>query len=136
MTEAIDWLPDGTPFSPRFNDRYHSENGGLDQARQVFLHGCGLPAAWAGQAQWRILETGFGFGLNFLVTWAAWRADAQRPRLLHFISTEAWPVSAADLLRAASAHPELAPLAQELHDQFWGCCPACTASRLTAGACC
>ena len=68
MSEPIDWLPDGTPFSPRFGDRYHSENGGLDQAHQVFLHGCGLPAAWAGQAQWRILETGFGFGLNFLVT--------------------------------------------------------------------
>ena len=80
MPEPIDWLPDGTPFSPRFSDRYHSENGGLDQARQVFLHGCGLPAAWAGQAQWRILETGFGFGLNFLVTWAAWRADAARSR--------------------------------------------------------
>ena len=123
MSEPIDWLPDGTPYSPRFGDRYHSENGGLDQAHQVFLHGCGLPAAWAGSAQWRILETGFGFGLNFLVTWAAWRADAQRPRLLHFISTEAWPVSAADLLRAASAHPELAPLAQELHDQFWGLLP-------------
>ena len=123
MSEPIDWLPDGTPYSPRFGDRYHSENGGLDQAHQVFLHGCGLPAAWAGQAQWRILETGFGFGLNFLVTWAAWRTDAQRPRLLHFISTEAWPVSAADLLRAASAHPELAPLAQELHDQFWGLLP-------------
>ena len=123
MSEPIDWLPDGTPYSPRFGDRYHSENGGLDQAHQVFLHGCGLPAAWAGRAQWRILETGFGFGLNFLVTWAAWRVDVQRPRLLHFISTEAWPVSAADLLRAASAHPELAPLAQELHDQFWGLLP-------------
>jgi hypothetical protein len=70
-----------------------------------------------------MLETGFGFGLNFLVTWAAWRADPQRPRLLHFISTEAWPVSAADLLRAASAHPELAPLAEELHAQWWGLLP-------------
>ncbi|UCU97643.1 FAD-dependent 5-carboxymethylaminomethyl-2-thiouridine(34) oxidoreductase MnmC [Acidovorax radicis] len=123
MPERIDWLPDGTPFSPRFGDRYHSENGGLEQALQVFLHGCGLPAAWAGAAQWRILETGFGFGLNFLVTWAAWRADPQRPRILHFVSTEAWPVSAADLLRATCAHPELASLAQELHDQFWGLLP-------------
>lgn len=123
MSEPIDWLPDGTPYSPRFGDRYHSENGGLDQARRVFLQGCGLPAAWAGQPQWRVLETGFGFGLNFLVTWAAWRADPQRPRLLHFISTEAWPVSAADLLRATSAHPELAPLAEQLHAQWWGLLP-------------
>lgn len=123
MSEPIDWLPDGTPYSPRFGDRYHSENGGLDQARRVFLQGCGLPAAWADQPQWRVLETGFGFGLNFLVTWAAWRADPQRPRLLHFISTEAWPVSAADLLRATTAHPELAPLAELLHAQWWGLLP-------------
>ena len=51
MSEPIDWLPDGTPFSPRFNDRYRSETGGLTQARDVFLHGCGLPAAWAGASQ-------------------------------------------------------------------------------------
>ena len=123
MSEPIDWLPDGTPYSPRFGDRYHSENGGLDQARRVFLHGCGLPEAWAGQSQWRILETGFGFGLNFLVTWAAWRTDPERPTLLHFVSTEAWPVSAADLLRATSVHPDLAPLAEALHQQWWGLLP-------------
>lgn len=123
MSEPVEWLPDGTPYSPRFGDRYHSENGGLTQARQVFLHGCGLPAAWAGQTQWRILETGFGFGLNFLVTWAAWRADPARCTLLHFVSTEAWPVGAENLLRATSVHPELAPLARELHAQWWGLLP-------------
>lgn len=124
MAEPLQWLPDGTPYSARFGDRYHSSaNAGLDQAEGVFLRGCGLPDAWAGQAQWRILETGFGLGLNFLVTWAAWRAHAQRPRLLHFVSTEAWPVNADDLLRAHAAHPQLAPLAQQLHAQFWGLLP-------------
>lgn len=133
ISEPVDWLPDGTPYSPRFGDRYHSENGGLDQARRVFLQGCGLPGAWAGQPQWRILETGFGFGLNFLVTWAAWRADPARPTLLHFVSTEAWPVSAADLLRATTAHPELAPLAQELHRQWWGLLPGVHRLRFDGG---
>ena len=123
MAESIDWLDDGTPYSPRFGDRYHSEHGGMAQSREVFLHGCGLPQAWAGAAQWRILETGFGFGLNFLTTWAAWRADPRQPTLLHFVSLEAWPVSAADLLRAAQRHPELLPLAQELHAQYWGLLP-------------
>ncbi|MFN7153386.1 MAG: FAD-dependent 5-carboxymethylaminomethyl-2-thiouridine(34) oxidoreductase MnmC [Acidovorax sp.] len=133
MTEPIEWLPDGTPYSARFGDRYHSENGGLDQARKVFLHGCGLPAAWAGAPQWRILETGFGFGLNFLVTWAAWRADPARPTLLHFVSTEAWPVSAADLLRATTAHADLAPLAEELHRQWWGLLPGVHRLRFDEG---
>ncbi len=118
MAEAIQWLADGTPFSPRFGDRYRSESGGLAQAREVFLHGCGLPAAWGHQPQWRILETGFGLGLNFLVTWAAWRADPQRPRLLHFASIEAWPASADDLLRSFDAHPDLQPLAIQLHAQW------------------
>lgn len=123
MSETIEWMPDGTPYSPRFADRYHSENGGLDQARQVFLAGCGLPGAWAGQTQWRILETGFGFGLNFLVTWAAWKADPARPRRLHFISTEAFPVTAHDLRRALPQSPELRALATQLAEQFHGLLP-------------
>ena len=123
MSEAIQWLADGTPFSPRFNDRYHSEGGGLAQAREVFLHGCGLPGAWADQPQWRIMETGFGLGLNFLVTWAAWRADPQRPKLLHFVSIEAWPASADDLQRSFPLDPELQALAAQLHAQWWGLTP-------------
>lgn len=123
MPERIEWLPDGTPYSPRFGDRYRSELGGLAQSREVFLRGCGLPEAWANQPQWRILETGFGLGLNFLVSWQAWKADPARPRLLHFVSTEAFPASAADMLRAAAAHPELMPLAQQLQAQCWGLLP-------------
>ncbi|MBC7609233.1 MAG: FAD-dependent 5-carboxymethylaminomethyl-2-thiouridine(34) oxidoreductase MnmC [Polaromonas sp.] len=127
MPERIDWLDDGTasgaPFSPRFGDRYRGELGGLDQSREVFLNGCGLPAAWANHQQWKILETGFGLGLNFLVTWAAWKADPLRPRMLHFVSTEAFPASAEDVLRGAFAHPELLPLATELKVQFWGLLP-------------
>ncbi|MES2383117.1 MAG: FAD-dependent 5-carboxymethylaminomethyl-2-thiouridine(34) oxidoreductase MnmC [Pseudomonadota bacterium] len=123
MPELIEWLADGTPYSPRFGDRYRSELGGLAQSREVFLRGCGMPEAWAHQPQWRILETGFGLGLNFLVTWQAWQADPARPRLLHFVSTEAFPASAADMLRAAAAHPELMPLAQQLQAQCWGLLP-------------
>ena len=127
MAERIEWLDDGTasgaPFSPRFGDRYRGELGGINQARDVFLAGCGLPAAWSGQPSWKILETGFGLGLNFLVTWAAWKADPTRPRLLHFVSCEAYPAAASDVLRSATAHPELLPLATELHAQLWGLLP-------------
>ena len=127
MAEVIEWLDDGSaggsPYSPRFADRYRSELGGLEQATEVFLKGCGLPAAWAGQPQWRILETGFGLGLNFLVTWAAWKTDPQRPRLLHFVSTEAFPASAQDVLRSVQSHPGLQALARELQGQLWGLLP-------------
>ena len=127
MPERIEWLEDGTasgaPYSPRFGDRYRAELGGISQARDVFLAGCGLPAAWSNQPQWTVLETGFGLGLNFLVTWQAWKTDSARPRMLHFVSTEAYPASAADVLRAASAHPDLLTLATQLHAQLWGLLP-------------
>jgi tRNA 5-methylaminomethyl-2-thiouridine biosynthesis bifunctional protein len=123
MSETLAWQADGTPFSPRFQDRYRGENGGLAQARDVFLGGCDLPAAWAGQPKWCVLETGFGLGLNFLLTWQAWQMDPARPKLLHVVSTEAFPVAADDLLRAAQAHPALMPFAIELHAQFWGLLP-------------
>lgn len=127
MPERVDWqadgTPEGSPFNPRFLDRYRSEQGGMDQAREVFLKGCGLPGLWAGQQQWCILENGFGLGLNFLVAWQAWHAAPKRPRLLHFVSTEAYPVSAADLLRAAATQPDLLPLAAQLAAQFWGLLP-------------
>ncbi|UXC19510.1 FAD-dependent 5-carboxymethylaminomethyl-2-thiouridine(34) oxidoreductase MnmC [Comamonas squillarum] len=134
MTETVQWMADGTPYSPRFGDRYHSEAAhALSQAEQVFLAGCGLPQAWAGHPQWRILETGFGFGLNFLVTWHAWQQDPARPGLLHFVSTEAFPIAAADLLAQARKFPHLLPLAEELAAQWWGLLPGVHRLRLAGG---
>lgn len=118
MAERVEWQPDGTPRSTRFDDIYRPASGGLEQARHVFLHGCDLPVAWAGRAQWRILETGFGLGLNFLAVWRAWKDDPKRPRILHFVSVEAWPVSADDILRSANDYAELVPLARELAAQW------------------
>jgi len=123
MSEPVEWLPDGTPRSPRFDDIYRSASGGLEQARHVFLGGCGLPAAWAGRPDWRVLETGFGLGLNFLATWDAWRTDPRHSRLLHFASIEAWPVSAEDLVRSAKPFAPLMPLAEQLADQWFGLTP-------------
>jgi len=97
--EPVAWQPEGAPYSPRFGDVYRSRSGGLAQARTVFLGGCGLPAGWRGHEACTILETGFGLGLNFLTTWAAWQADAQRSGRLHFLSVEAFPVAPADLLQ-------------------------------------
>lgn len=121
--EPVAWRADGVPRSERFDDIHHTETGALAQARHVFLDGCGLPVAWSGRQKWRILETGFGLGLNFLTTWQAWRADAGRPRMLHFVSVEAYPVAPEDLLRAAGAYAELRPLAEELAAQWHGLLP-------------
>jgi len=124
MAEPVQWLDDGTPYNPRFRDRYRSElAAGLAQAEGVFMRGCGLPDAWRGQRSFTILETGFGLGLNFLVAWAAWRADPARPERLHFVSVEAFPAGIDDMVRSAQAHPHLLPLAEELRGQYWGLTP-------------
>ncbi len=123
MAEPVDWQADGVPRSQRFDDIYHTETGALAQSRHVFLGGCALPEAWADRPQWRILETGFGLGLSFLSAWQAWRADPRRPRLLHFVSVEAYPVAPADLRRAAASYPELGALAGQLADQWHGLLP-------------
>src|SRR4051812_21487290 len=124
MAEPVEWLADGTPYNPRFRDRYRGEQAhGLAQAEGVFMRGCGLPEGWGGQRSFTILETGFGLGLNFLVAWAAWRADPVRPDRLHFVSVEAFPAGIDDVVRSAQAHPHLLPLAEALRAQYWGLTP-------------
>ncbi|HEY1995595.1 bifunctional tRNA (5-methylaminomethyl-2-thiouridine)(34)-methyltransferase MnmD/FAD-dependent 5-carboxymethylaminomethyl-2-thiouridine(34) oxidoreductase MnmC [Paraburkholderia sp.] len=93
----------GTPFSPRYDDIYHSAVGGLAQAQYVFLQGNGLPGRWQGRRVFTVLETGFGMGINFLMTWALWRQDPARCERLHFVSTEKHPFTRSDLLKAYAA---------------------------------
>ncbi|HRK78275.1 MAG TPA: tRNA (5-methylaminomethyl-2-thiouridine)(34)-methyltransferase MnmD, partial [Thiobacillus sp.] len=104
----------GVPYSAAYGDIYHTADGGAGQARHVFLQGCGLPQAWAHRARFVVLETGFGTGLNFLATWAAWRDDPARPGRLHFLSVEKHPFGAAELARLHAQWPEWAALANEL----------------------
>ncbi|MEO6973429.1 MAG: tRNA (5-methylaminomethyl-2-thiouridine)(34)-methyltransferase MnmD [Rhodoferax sp.] len=121
MSEPVVWADDGSPHSPRFNDRYRSRSGGVAQALHVFLAGCGLPERWRDMAEFTVLETGFGLGINFLTTWAAWEADERRCDRLHFVSIEAYPVAAADIVRSAlvtdcarGENTALAPLSARL----------------------
>lgn len=94
----------------------------MDRARDS-LQGCGLPAAWAGARQWRILETGFGSGLSFLATWQGWREDPQRPGLLHFVAIATQPCDGPQIVLDAAAFPALAPLAHVLAAQWHGLLP-------------
>jgi len=111
---TLAFTPDGTPYAEAFGDVYHSADGGLGQARQVFLGGNGLPGRWADRDHFTILETGFGLGLNFLATWAAWRSDPGRCRRLHFVSVEKHPFAAADLALLYARWPEFCELSAEL----------------------
>ena len=96
----IAWRDD-TPVATRFDDPYYSLGGGLAEARHVFLAGNGLPERL--RDGFRIAELGFGTGLNALVTAAAWTG----PGRVRYTAFEAYPMVAADMMRALQAFPEL-----------------------------
>lgn len=108
----------GVPVSPAYGDVYHSADGGLQQARSVFLQGCGLPHEWQDKSRFVILETGFGLGLNFLATWQAFREHPGHCTRLHFISIEKHPLPADTLAGCHIAWPELAPMAELLRGKW------------------
>lgn len=94
-----------------------------EPAQAVLLQACGLPQAWGGQDAWRILETRFGQGFQFLNTWQAWKKDPLRPRLLHYVALTPAPASVDALLACATPFPELMALAKELAPQWFGLLP-------------
>lgn len=112
------YTEDGTPYAPDYGDVYHSADGGPGQAEHVFLHGNGLPGRWRGCERFVILELGFGTGLNFLATWAAWQDDPAACRRLHYVAVEAHPFTAADLARLHARWPQFAALGEALRARW------------------
>jgi tRNA 5-methylaminomethyl-2-thiouridine biosynthesis bifunctional protein len=111
----------GAIYSPHYDDIYHSAVGSLAQAEYVFLKGNALPERWRGQPGFTVFETGFGMGINFLMTWRAWLDDPARAERLHFVSIEKHPLSSEDLRRAYALildQPPVAALAQRLIDAW------------------
>ena len=88
---------DGVPCSTDYDDVYFSREGGLDEVRHVFLAGNDLPRRWQGARSFTIGETGFGTGLNFLLSVAEWRRRAPARARLHYVSVERHPFTQTDL---------------------------------------
>lgn len=104
----------GNPRSRRFDDVYFQADAGPAESRHVFLQGCQLPDHWCGRPRYVIGETGFGSGLNFLVTWALWRETRKPGQRLHYVSVERYPLRRDQLAQIHALWPDLAPLSQAL----------------------
>lgn len=109
----LSWIEGHIPMSVTFDDPYFSLENGLAETRHVFLDGNDLPARFGGG--FHVAELGFGTGLNFLCTVAAWRATGITG-VLNFTSFEAFPMTLEDMAMALAAFPELSDLATEMLD--------------------
>lgn len=101
---------DGFPYSANFNDIYFSETG-LEEAQHVFIEGNKLLARWQALPRQRgkfiIAETGFGTGLNFLLSWFLWVKFSPPSARLHFISCEKHPLPREDFAACLKLWPSL-----------------------------
>jgi tRNA 5-methylaminomethyl-2-thiouridine biosynthesis bifunctional protein len=114
----------GTPYATQFEDLYFSDAQGFDETTHVFIKNNQLLARWKDwpEQQFVIAETGFGTGLNILVTMLHFEQFCQQTDSpdfrLHFISIEKFPINHADLSKALSLYPQLEKYSQPLLEQY------------------
>jgi len=115
------------PMSEQFDDFYYSTEGAVDESNYVFIEHNQLASRFQQacsiidmpeKSVFRIAETGFGTGLNFLLTLQLWFEKTNKSGDLHFISFEKFPLSVADLQKAHQAYPQLAELSLELCQHY------------------
>ncbi len=99
----IHWLESGEPFSEQFQDFYFSTDGGFQETEYVFLSQNNLPQAFIDltnkQQVFKIAETGFGTGLNFLITAMHWLQNTDLNSTLEYTSIEKYPLKKKGLIQ-------------------------------------
>ncbi|MCR5888436.1 tRNA (5-methylaminomethyl-2-thiouridine)(34)-methyltransferase MnmD [Hymenobacter sp. J193] len=109
-----------TLYVPALNEHYHSTHGAVQEAQHVYL-GAGLePVLAAATAPVRVLEIGFGTGLNALLTL---QRSLAAPVSIEYDTLEKFPLPPA-VIQALGVeryilNPELQELHQRLHTTPW-----------------
>ncbi|WP_018997551.1 FAD-dependent 5-carboxymethylaminomethyl-2-thiouridine(34) oxidoreductase MnmC [Hirschia maritima] len=111
----LEWGEDGVPRDQINDDVYFSVSNGLEETREVFFRGCGLPERWQGQGDFTIAELGFGTGLNIVALIKLWREyrPSQKAKL-HVVSFEGRLMHVDSARSALKAWSELAEEAEIL----------------------
>lgn len=118
----------GSPISDTFGDIYFNPDEGADESEYVFIGGNNLHERWQQTPdRFTIAETGFGTGLNFLLTRRLWLEQSNPNQRLCYISCERYPLTRNDLHHALNSWPELADGALQL-EANWP--PACQGNYL------
>jgi len=95
------------PWAVEFEDIYFSPGQGAEESRAVFLEGNNLAGRAKNSRSFAICETGFGTGLNFLLTADLFLESSSG--FLHFVSFEKHPLRKPDLERALLRYPASIP---------------------------
>jgi tRNA U34 5-methylaminomethyl-2-thiouridine-forming methyltransferase MnmC len=111
----ISWTENTVPISDKFNDAYYSSENGLLETNYVFIDGNRLHERL--NHGFQIAELGFGTGLNFLASCAAWN-NTSRNGKFNFVSFEGYPMSPLDLQKAHLPFPELAEYSHILQNKW------------------
>jgi tRNA 5-methylaminomethyl-2-thiouridine biosynthesis bifunctional protein len=115
---------DGTPYSEQFNDIYFDSKSGYQQSEDIFIRGNNISKRiQQSNDNFVIAETGFGTGLNFLLTLQAYKQlQASSPKTnfgkLNFISVEKFPLSKAQLTKSLKSLPQLSFFIDLLLEQY------------------
>jgi tRNA 5-methylaminomethyl-2-thiouridine biosynthesis bifunctional protein len=115
----IDWQQHRAQ-SARFGEAYFNSDTGPADARHRFVDGNHLGARFSAltQPHFSIAETGFGSGLNFLVTQALWLQQAPSDARLNYIALEQYPLKLQDFARCLGHWPEFASATAQLTAQY------------------
>ena len=107
---TLDWDEKGNPLSQLHSDPYFSRENGIEESKQVFLQGNRLQERFAALQpgnEFVVAETGFGTGLNFMLTCQLFRQQAPPGARLFYISLEGYPMDSRQLQRAHNHWPQL-----------------------------
>lgn len=123
MERELQLTADGshTLFVPSLNEHYHSVNGAVQESLHIFI-GAGLHAM--AQAELRVLEIGFGTGLNAFLTLreVMLPASAGRWRHIDYYTVELYPLGPEIVERlnyGEKTVPENRQWFQQLHTAPW-----------------
>jgi len=115
----LKWPNHKSPVNSEFDDIYFDIENGLAESNYVFLDGNCLAQRFSDCcSRFTIAETGFGTGLNFLLSCQLWQEKAPDQAELWYFSFERFPISGEDLCRAHRHWPELEPLSNQLLDRY------------------
>ncbi|AJI45384.1 tRNA (5-methylaminomethyl-2-thiouridine)(34)-methyltransferase MnmD [Francisella tularensis subsp. novicida] len=99
-----------TPKSVSFDDFYFSTTSGIQESIYNFLVHNDLQQRFSqlqNKQYFRICETGFGSGLNFILTKNLWHKYVINDSQLEFISFEKFPITINDLRKILNSFAEL-----------------------------